>query len=41
MREIHGMGDAKLERYGTAFLDDYPGRRTLNSAGTFAGAFRV
>jgi ATP-dependent DNA helicase RecQ len=21
MREIHGIGDAKLERYGTAFLD--------------------
>ena len=21
MREIHGIGDAKLERYGAAFLD--------------------
>ena len=21
MREIHGVGDAKLERYGAAFLD--------------------
>ncbi|HYX01119.1 MAG TPA: HRDC domain-containing protein, partial [Reyranella sp.] len=21
MREIHGVGDAKLERYGTAFLE--------------------
>ncbi len=28
MREIHGIGDAKLERYGTAFLDVVRSHRT-------------
>jgi ATP-dependent DNA helicase RecQ len=28
MREIHGIGDAKLERYGTAFLDVVRGHKS-------------
>ena len=27
MREIHGVGEAKLERYGAAFLDVIRGQR--------------